>query len=172
MPMPLKAALQRRIRAVNTEIERKFLVTGDAYRRLAPGVCIRQGYLNADPDRTVRVRIAGEKAAIAVKGRNAGITRLEFEYEIPKPDAELMLERIAVRPIIEKVRYRVPYAGRIWEVDEFFGANAGLVVAEVELAREDEPFEKPGWVGAEVSDDPRYYNSNLMLKPYATWSAA
>lgn len=154
---------------MSTEIERKFLVTDDAYRRLAPGVRIRQGYLNADPDRTVRVRIAGEKAAIAVKGRNAGISRLEFEYEIPKADAELMLDRLAVRPLIEKVRYRVPYKERVWEVDEFFGANAGLVVAEVELDREDAPLLKPGWVGDEVSNDPRYYNSNLMVNPYSSW---
>lgn len=154
---------------MSTEIERKFLVTGDAYRRLVPGIRIRQGYLNADPDRTVRVRIAGEKATIAVKGRNAGISRLEFEYEIPKADAELMLDRLAVRPLIEKVRYRVPYEDRVWEVDEFFGANAGLVVAEVELDREDAPLLKPGWVGDEVSDDPRYYNSNLMVNPYSSW---
>ncbi len=156
---------------MSTEIERKFLVTGDAYRALGSGVRMRQGYLSADPDRTVRVRIAGEKAALTVKGRNDGIARLEFEYEIPTADAELMLDRIAHRPIIEKIRYRVPFKGRVWEVDEFFGDNAGLVVAEIELESVDAAFERPDWIGKEVSDDPRYFNSNLMSCPYSKWAS-
>lgn len=151
------------------EIERKFLVVGDAWRHLAPGVHYRQGYLNRDKERTVRVRTVGEKGFLCVKGLTVGVSRPEFEYEIPLADAEAMLDNLAEQPLVEKVRYRIPVGNLAWEVDEFFGVNAGLVVAEVELADEAENFERPVWVGREVSDDPRYFNSNLVRHPFCTW---
>ena len=150
-----------------TEIERKFLVVGDAWRT-ADGTRIWQGYLNRDKDRTVRVRVAGEHAFLTVKGATKGATRAEFEYEIALADAEQMMS-LCDGPVIQKVRHRVAHAGFTWEVDEFFGDNAGLVVAEIELTSEDQPFAKPTWVGREVTNDPRYYNSNLAAQPYAAW---
>lgn len=151
------------------EIERKFLVIGNAWRRLAPGVLFRQGYLNNDKNRTVRIRTMGNKAALTVKGPTVGIERAEFEYEIPFADCERMLDSLALRPLIEKTRYRIPYAGFIWEVDEFHGVNNGLIIAEIELPEADTPFEKPDWIGVEVSGDARYYNSSLISAPYSKW---
>ena len=169
------------------EIERKFLVKGDAWKALAPGIRYRQGYLNSSFDRTVRVRTIGDQGFITVKGPNNGIARLEFEYVIPADDANEMLTELAEKPLIEKNRYRIlrgkhfpdvlspknPIAvlrgKHVWEVDEFLGDNAGLVVAEIELGSVDEPFEKPEWIGEEVSGDPRYYNSNLVAHPYSEW---
>ncbi len=151
------------------EIERKFLVVGDAWRKLAPGVLYRQGYLSSEPARTVRVRIAGERAFLTVKGRTEGATRLEYEYPIPRHDAAEMLDRLAEQPLIEKRRYRIARGMHTWEVDEFLGDNAGLVVAEIELGSESESFEKPEWIGAEVTGDPRYYNANLVAHPYTAW---
>ena len=152
---------------MGTEIERKFLVRGDDWRT-GQGVCFQQGYLNRDKERTVRVRIADAKAFLAIKGINTGSTRVEFEYEIPAGDAEQLL-KICVGPLIEKTRHTVVYAGMTWEIDEFNGANEGLVVAEVELQKEDQCFEHPEWLGPEVTDDARYFNSNLCAKPYCTW---
>lgn len=151
------------------EIERKFLVEGDAWRALAQGVRYRQGYLNSQKERTVRVRTSGDKAFLTVKGPTSGASRLEFEYEIPLGDALVMLDELAEKPLIEKTRYRIPAGPYVWEIDEFWGGNAGLIVAEIELPSEDAPFEKPEWIGREVSDDPRYFNSNLILHPYSTW---
>lgn len=151
------------------EIERKFLVHGTAWRQLATGVHYRQGYLNSQKDRTVRVRTVGEKSFLTVKGPTHGITRLEFEYEIPLKDALTMLNSLVEQPIIEKIRYRIPAGDFVWEVDEFLGVNEGLIVAEIELPEEDTPFEKPSWIGEEVSGDPRYYNSMLSINPYRTW---
>jgi CYTH domain-containing protein len=151
------------------EIERKFLVRGDGWRD-APATAYRQGYLSTTAERTVRVRVAGETAKLTVKGASRGATRAEFEYEIPVEDAEAMLEGLCERPLIEKRRHRVPYGGLTWEVDEFFGENRGLVVAEVELEREDQEFEKPPWVGSEVTADPRYFNANLVRHPFRRWS--
>ncbi|MBE5692657.1 MAG: CYTH domain-containing protein [Sutterella sp.] len=151
------------------EIERKFLVVGDAWRQLAPGVPYRQGYLNSSKERSVRIRTMGDKAVLTVKGPTKGVTRLEFEYAIPYEDCVAMLENLAERPIIEKIRYKIPMGAFTWEVDEFLGVNQGLIVAEIELPDENTPFEKPEWVGKEVSDDPRYFNSNLVSRPFSTW---
>ena len=152
------------------EIERKFLVTPGAWRPdPARGTRLRQGYLSSDPARTVRVRIAGDAAFLTIKGLTRGIQRLEFEYAIPVVDAAIMLDQLCHRPLVEKVRYREPYEGHIWEVDIFEGDNAGLVVAEVELPSATTPVALPHWVGVEVSGDPRYFNSNLVLHPFTAW---
>ncbi|MCF0253769.1 MAG: CYTH domain-containing protein [Duodenibacillus sp.] len=151
------------------EIERKFLVSGEAWREGARGLRITQGYLSLAKERTVRVRVAGDEAWLTVKGLTTGCERLEFEYPIPAADARAMLASLAEGPVLDKVRYRVEHAGRAWEIDEFLGDNAGLVVAEIELPAADAPFEKPGWAGAEVSDDPRYFNACLITNPYCRW---
>lgn len=150
------------------EIERKFLLRDDRWRGGAPGAEIRQGYLQADAERTVRVRIAGSRAFLTVKGPIKGVSRLEFEYAVPVSEARQMLE-LCRRPLIEKTRYRIEHAGMVWEVDEFHGENAGLVLAEIELSAENQTFEKPAWVGTEVTGDFRYYNSSLMREPYSRW---
>jgi adenylate cyclase len=149
------------------EIERKFLVAGNAWQQ-APGVVYRQGYLNRDKARTVRVRVAGDAAFLTVKGISRGATRAEFEYAIPLADAQQLLT-LCDGPLIEKTRYVIPYQGTTWEVDEFGGDNAGLVVAEVELLSEDQPFARPPWLGAEVTQDARYFNSSLASVPYGQW---
>ena len=151
------------------EVERKYLVTGDAWRAPGRGTHYRQGYLNSDNERTVRVRSTGEKAYLTIKGITVGATRAEYEYEIPLADADAMISTLAERPIIEKTRYEIPHGGVLVQVDEFLGENAGLVVAEVELASEDQVFEKPAWLGEEVTGDPRYYNANLVSHPYSKW---
>jgi adenylate cyclase len=151
------------------EIERKFLVTGTAWRVLAAGVLTRQGYLSSAAERTVRVRIAGDRGFLTVKGKSRGLLRPEFEYAIPVEDAAAMLDGLCEKPFIEKTRYRVPFGAHTWEVDEFHGANAGLVVAEVELASADDEPALPPWIGREVSLDPRYFNTNLVKRPFTTW---
>ena len=151
------------------EIERKFLVTGTAWKTLAGGVFTRQGFLSTVAERTVRVRIAGDEGFLTVKGRSRGISRAEFEYAIPVEDAAAMLDGLCEKPLIEKTRYRVPFGAHTWEVDEFHGANAGLVVAEVELGSADEELALPPWVGREVSGEARYYNANLVKKPFTSW---
>jgi len=154
-----------------TEIERKFLVRRDAWHAdPAAGVRYRQGYLSTAPSRVVRVRVAGDRALLTVKGRSVGIARAEFEYPIPIADANAMLDTLCMTPLIDKVRYRVAYAGRTWEVDAFEGENAGLLLAEVELPAVDAPVELPPWAGREVSDDPRYFNANLAVHPYSAWA--
>ena len=152
------------------EIERKFLVVGDDWRQ-ASAVAYAQGYLNRDQQRTVRVRIARGQAWLTVKGANAGATRAEFEYPIPLADAEQLLA-LCDGPLVRKLRRIVEHAGSRWEIDEFQGDNAGLVVAEIELPSEDAPFEPPPWLGAEVTHDPRYFNSNLAAAPFSTWPEA
>lgn len=154
---------------MGTEIERKFLVLDDSWKAAAAGKPYRQGYLQTAADRNVRVRIIGDQGYLTVKGRAAGITRLEFEYEVPLADAAQMLDELCFKPLIEKTRFLVEHAGMTWEVDEFAGDNAGLTVAEVELDDERQEVELPPWVGREVSDDPRYLNSSLVAKPYTTW---
>ena len=151
------------------EIERKFLVKGDAWRSLGTATRYRQGYLSTVKERTVRVRTIADKAYLTIKGVSEGIARAEFEYEIPVEDATALLDGLCERPLIEKDRRKIPYRGHTWEVDEFFGDNAGLVVAEVELQSEDQTFETPEWIGVEVSDDPRYFNASLIANPYRMW---
>jgi adenylate cyclase len=151
------------------EIERKFLVLGDGWRAAADaGAAYRQGYLASSDRATVRVRMAGERGVLTVKGRAKGITRDEFEYTIPAPDAEQMLRDLA-GDVVAKIRYHVPYEGKTWEVDVFHGANDGLIVAEIELQAEDEPFAQPPWLGKDVTDDARYLNSSLARHPFTKW---
>jgi adenylate cyclase len=154
---------------MGVEIERKFLLASDAWRGQGQPTLMRQGYLCTDPVRTVRVRIEGERALITIKSKSTGATRGEWEYGIPVPDAAELLERLCEQPLVEKVRHRIDHAGHTWEVDEFLGENAGLVVAEIELGAEDEAFEKPDWIGREVTGDKRYYNSSLIRLPYSKW---
>lgn len=143
------------------EIERKFFVIDDKYKALATGKReIKQGYLSRAKERTVRIRIADNAAYITIKGVNRGSVRQEFEYEIPVPDA-MQLLALCVPPIVEKTRHLVPWEGRTWEVDEFHGPNTGLVLAEIELPDKEAIVSLPPFVGTEVTDDPRYYNSNL-----------
>ena len=149
------------------EIERKFLVVGDDWRA-APAVPYAQGYLNRDKQRTVRVRIVRDEAWLTIKGATSGATRAEFEYPIPVDDARQMLA-LCDGPLVRKLRRVVVHAGMAWEIDEFEGDNAGLVVAEIELPSEDAPFEPPPWLGAEVTHDPRYFNSSLATAPFSTW---
>lgn len=154
---------------MGTEIERKFLVRDDTWRAGATGTRYRQGFLSTDPDRTVRVRVSKAHGFLTVKGRTRGSARAEFEYEIPLDDATELLDRLAKRPLIEKTRYRVEVSGLVWEVDVFEGENAGLVMAEVELASEDQEVVKPPWCGMEVTGDPRYYNARLVEHPFREW---
>jgi adenylate cyclase len=155
---------------VAREIERKFLVRGTDWKTGSTGIRFRQGYLSSAKERTVRVRTEGARAVLTVKGLTTGVERLEFEYAIPVDDANRMLDAVCERPLIEKVRYRVPLGGHVWEIDEFDGDNRGLIVAEIELQAVDESFERPAWLGLEVSGDPRYFNSNLIHQSYRTWS--
>lgn len=151
------------------EIERKFLVRGVTWKRGAEGVRFRQGYLSSEKERTVRVRTEGPRAVLTIKGLTRGIERHEYEYSIPLADATEMLDTLCERPLIEKVRYMRTVGPHLWEVDEFLGDNTGLVVAEIELSSPDEAFERPAWLGREVSGDPRYFNSNLIHHPFRTW---
>jgi adenylate cyclase len=154
---------------MGTEIERKFLVEADDWRQGSRGRRVRQGYLSADPGRSVRIRMVGDSAWLTIKGGTTGYSRVEFEYPIPTQDALHLLDELCIRPVIDKTRHEVNYGGHRWEIDEFHGANEGLVIAEIELAAEDEHFERPPWLGAEVSDDPRYYNVNLARQPFNRW---
>ena len=147
------------------EIERKFLVISDSYRTLSVSADeIRQGYLSRNPDATVRVRLRGERGFLTVKSRNRGVARDEWEYEIPAADARDMLDRLCDGPVLSKTRYLVPGESGMWEVDEFHGRLEGLVVAEIELTSADTVVSLPDFIGREVSDDPRYYNSNLAAQ--------
>jgi len=154
---------------VGQEIERKFLVAGNDWRAAvvaADELC--QGYLCTDPDRTVRVRLAGDRAWLTIKGRAHSATRAEYEFPIPATDARELLT-MCRSSLVEKTRHRVSFAGRIWEVDVFVGANGGLVLAEVELDAPDDVVTRPPWLGAEVTDDHRYANANLAARPFTTW---
>jgi CYTH domain-containing protein len=151
-----------------SEIERKFLVTQDTWRDGSPGVRIAQGYLSLDPERTVRVRLAGGDAWLTIKGVTRGLTRAEFEYPIPHDDARALLA-LCLPSVIDKTRHRVRHGDHVWEIDVFHGENEGLVMAEVELSAESDLPEIPPWVGLEVSADARYYNSNLASQPFGEW---
>lgn len=153
---------------MGVEIERKFLLAGDGWRALGEPLLLRQGYLSSDPARVVRVRVAGDQAWLTIKGRNVGATRGEWEYPIPLADANELLA-LCEQPIVEKYRRKIEFAGNVWEVDEFLGANQGLLLAEIELAAEDQPFDKPDWIGADVTHDARYFNSSLGRHPYSRW---
>ena len=153
------------------EIERKFLVTSEAYREQATSqIRIVQGFLNTDPNRTVRVRIKDDKGFLAVKGpsNTTGTTRFEWEMEINVTEATNLID-LCEDIILEKLRYEVPFKNHVFEVDEFLGENKGLVVAEVELHHEDEVFERPSWLGDEVTGQEKYYNSQLSIKPFREW---
>jgi len=152
------------------EIERKFLVNGDAWRALAEGTTYRQGYLNSAKERTVRIRTADGRAFLTIKGITVGATRSEYEYEIPFDDGKAMLDTLVEKPLIEKKRYKIPVGNVTWEIDEFLGENVGLIVAEVELKGADQTFDKPVWLGDEVTSDPRYFNANLIKNPFTCWS--
>lgn len=156
------------------EIERKFRLRDERWRHAVDGLEAQrlvQGYLSRDPQRSVRVRLAGDTAWLTVKGMSERASRLEFEYPIPAADAEAMLA-LCEGPLIDKQRYRLPIDNdtRYWEIDEFFGDNAGLVVAELELRSENETVPQPSWLGEEVTGDPNYYNSNLSQRPFAYWT--
>jgi CYTH domain-containing protein len=150
-----------------TEIERKFLLKEGAWPRGTAMKCC-QGFLSRAKERTVRVRTVNDKGYLTIKGIAVGASRPEFEYEIPYQDALELLE-ICEKPLIEKNRYRVEEGGLVWEIDEFFGENQGLIIAELELESEDQEFKKPDWVGEEVTGEPRYYNANLIKNPYTKW---
>ena len=150
------------------EIERKFLVTSTTWRGTASATPIVQGYLSRDPDRIVRVRLHGEHACLTIKGRATGISRVEIELPL-SVDAARDLLRLCLTPLVEKTRHEIVVGSHTWEVDEFHGDNAGLIVAEIELAAEDEAFQSPPWLGLEVSHDHRYSNSHLSEHPYSTW---
>jgi adenylate cyclase len=153
------------------EIERKFLVRNDGWREKADqGVLYRQGYISTDPDRSVRVRVAGDRAFLTIKGKPSGSSRDEFEYQIPAQDAREMLDRLCVHPLIKKTRHILRTGELKWEIDEFAGANQDLIVAEIELKHPEQQFEMPQWIGEEVTGDPRYYNLNLIKHPYSEWA--
>ncbi|MEJ2630497.1 MAG: CYTH domain-containing protein [Acidihalobacter sp.] len=154
-----------------SEIERKFLVASDAWKGVAyRSMHYRQGYLGRAETSSVRVRVSEQDAYLNVKSATLGIERLEYEYPIPLPDAHEMLDRLCHKPLIEKTRHWVEYAGHCWEVDVFEGDNEGLVVAEIELKTPEEDFERPVWLGEEVSHEPRYYNVCLVEHPYSQWN--
>ena len=151
------------------EIERKFLVRDNSFRALAQGTIYRQGYLSSAKERVIRVRTIDDKGFLTIKGITTGATRAEYEYEIPVKEAEAMLDELCEKPLIEKNRHKIAHKGLIWEVDEFFGENQGLIFAEVELESEDQPYDKPEWITDEVTGDPKYFNSNLIQNPYKNW---
>lgn len=152
------------------EIERKFLVKDDSWwSAVSHSTQIRQAYLGPVSKASVRIRLEGDKANINIKSATLGMERMEYEYPIPKHEALEMLDNLCDRPQIAKNRHRVEYAGHTWEIDEFFGDNLGLIVAEIELESVDQVFDMPQWVGKEVTDDKRYYNVNLVKHPYKNW---
>jgi adenylate cyclase len=150
------------------EIERKFLVKENDWRN-GQGTMYRQGYLNSDENRNVRVRVINDRGYLTVKGISQGATRVEYEYEIPQAEAEAMLDDLCEKPLIIKKRYKTEYKGFVWEVDEFLGENQGLIIAELELESENQVFIKPEWIGKEVTGDPKYFNSNLIHRPFSMW---
>lgn len=151
---------------MGVEIERKFLVRDDAWRSdVTATKTLRQGYLSLDPEAVVRVRTDGHQGWLTIKGRSTGISRAEFEYPVPSADADALLALCGGR-VVEKVRHLVPHGAHTWEVDVFSGANTGLIVAEIELSSDTEPFDRPGWLGEEVSGDRRYDNASLAVQPW------
>lgn len=152
------------------EIERKFLLKDDSWQKEAKDLLVlRQGYIKNSVEKVVRIRTSNKRGFITVKGKTENLSRLEYEYEIPFSDAEEMLDSLCEKPLIEKKRFLIHHRGFNWSVDKFLGLNLGLVVAEIELETEEQPFELPPWTGQEVTWDPRYFNSNLIENPYSTW---
>lgn len=152
------------------EIERKFLLVNDQWREQATGeIQYVQGYFTTSPSCSIRLRISGSEAHLNIKSATLGIARSEYDYPIPISDAQDMLDNLCEKPLIEKTRYHVHHGNHLWEIDVFSGDNAGLIVAEIELQSPDEPFDRPPWIGREVSDDPRYYNVCLIKQPYKNW---
>jgi len=152
------------------EIERKFLLVDDSWRALVTKtINYRQGYLNSDEHSSVRVRVSDDTAKINIKSATIGSQRQEYEYDIPPNDAHELLTTLCHKPLVEKKRHLVVIGQHTWEVDEFEGENAGLIVAEIELSSVDEAFDRPSWVGQDVTEDIRYYNNQLSKKPYKNW---
>ena len=152
------------------EIERKFLLANDNWRPLvSKSIVYRQGYLNSDEHSSVRVRVSDDTAKLNIKSATIGATRQEYEYDIPAEDAHELLSTLCQKPLVEKTRHIVVIKQHTWEIDEFSGENQGLIVAEIELSKEDEAFEKFDWVGQEVTEDVRYYNNQLAKQPYTSW---
>lgn len=154
---------------MSIEIERKFLITGNDWKQGAQFSQYRQGYIFAGKNGIVRVRTIDQKGYLTIKSAPVGLKRQEYEYEIPFSDANAMLDHMCKNYIVEKMRYKLKYADHTWEIDIFAGYNEGLTLAEIELSYENEPFERPPWIGKEVTQDPKYYNSNLSKKPYCQW---
>ena len=152
------------------EIERKFLIQDTSIVDSLAGERLTQGYLSHDKNATVRVRIAGTTGWLTIKGKTVGATRSEFEYPVPEEDARQMLDELCNAGVIDKTRYRLPQGTLCWEIDVFHGENDGLIVAEIELPSEDTPFDRPAWLGEEVTGDPRYYNSALSSTPFNQWA--
>jgi CYTH domain-containing protein len=151
------------------EIERKFLVKSSDWLTGHRGTVYKQGYLSTEASRTVRIRLEGEKGKLTIKGKKKGIAGIEFEYSIPKNDAEFLLKSLCKKPIIEKIRYKIKFGGFIWEVDIFSGENKGLKLAEIELQSINQEFKIPDWVGEEVTHDRRFRNANLVSNPFSNW---
>lgn len=152
------------------EIEHKFLIANDGWREKVSHCAIyKQGYLSSQPTSSIRVRISDKQAWLNIKSATIGTQRAEYEYEIPLSDAHEILENLCLKPVIEKTRHFVKYENHLWEIDVFDGENAGLIVAEIELKSVGETFEKPDWLGEEVTQDVRYYNNNLARQPYSQW---
>jgi len=152
------------------EIEKKFLVVSDSWKPGDGGTPYRQGYLSTDKERTVRVRLEGQTGKFTIKGKKVGASALEYDHEIPTDEAAEILDKFCIRPIVEKTRYKVVAKdGHVWDIDVFHGANNGLVVAEIELSSEGEAFERPEWLGSEVTTDSRYSNARLSEEPFSTW---
>ncbi|MDW7773281.1 MAG: CYTH domain-containing protein [Desulfobulbaceae bacterium] len=155
---------------MGTEIERKFLVRGTAWRIDGKGIRYCQGYLCLGAEKTVRVRTCGGRGFLTVKGPGSSLALREYEYEIPLRDAREMLESLCEKPLIIKDRYKIGHEGLIWEIDQFHGENSGLIIAEIELEREDQDIPLPDWIDREVSGDPRYFNASLVRNPWNTWN--
>lgn len=153
------------------EIERKFLINLSEWEKLdkPAGKHFRQGYISTDPEKTIRVRKTETAGWLTIKGISVGATRLEYEYEIPLKEAEELLDNFSENEL-EKIRHEIVHANKLWEVDVFLGDNRGLIVAEIELLSEDEPFEIPEWITEEVTHEKKYYNSNLTKHPFKDWS--
>ena len=153
------------------EIERKYLIDHKKWQEAEKpsGQLYRQGYLLTDPQKTIRVRITETCGFLTIKGLSVGATRPEYEYEIPISDATELLDKFSISEL-SKIRYKILFQNKIWEVDEFLGDNSGLIVAEIELQSEDEHFERPAWIDKEVTGEEKYYNSNLTITPYKNWN--